>query len=169
MGGESSSLSALALSAIAVAVVLVLAVTLWLTRRPREVLGQVTLSAPGAFALELPSSTRPIEIAIRFGVAFPYFKPPGLPVQRRFGLVVELELDGERLVFGKGGDHPASARDFEGLVESMTIWAPGSDVGPSRYTATQTICRRPSAPRVVRGTIHVAPGTTLEHATIVVS
>ncbi len=158
------------LLAIAAAVVLAtLLGALLLTRRRREVLASVTLSAPGQFALELPPTSRPIEIAIRFGVAFPYFKPPGLPVQRRFGLVVELELDGERLVFGKGGDHPASARDFEGLVESMTIWAPGSDVGPSRYTATQTICRRPGSPRVVRGTIHVAPGTTLEHATIVVS
>jgi hypothetical protein len=108
--------------------------------------------------------TGPVELWVRFSVAFPYLKPSGHPMDRTFGLVVDLTIDGGRQVFGHGGRHPQGLREFEGVVHYMTNLTPGSAASPTRFTATTMIKALPACPRTLGGTITTTSGTALVEA-----
>jgi len=128
----------------------------------------VPLTQPGPFAVALPPVPvhGPIEVWIRYSVAFPFFKPLGQPTSKVFGLVLEIVADGEKLAFGHGGTHPQGLLEFEGMSHRMTLFAPGSSTTPTRYTASVLVKRMPACPRTLQGAVYVVNGTMLNGAQI---
>ncbi|WP_437916392.1 hypothetical protein WME73_17325 [Sorangium sp. So ce302] len=90
-------------------------------------IASATLHGAGPFTLTVAAPPAgPVDLFIRYAVAFPFFKPSGGPTSRTFGLIVELVADGQVLTFGHGGTHPAGLLEFEGLAHYMTSFRPGN-------------------------------------------
>ncbi|WP_437870445.1 hypothetical protein [Sorangium sp. So ce363] len=130
-------------------------------------IASATLHGAGPFTLTVAAPPAgPVDLFIRYAVAFPFFKPSGGPTSRTFGLIVELVADGQVLTFGHGGTHPAGLLEFEGLAHYMTSFRPGNPGEPTRYTASVLVKSFSSCPRTLSGVVRTAEGTTLATATL---
>ena len=140
-----------------------------LTRRGTPIAG-VSLRAAGPFGIALPprAPDGPVEIWIRYAVAFPYERPLGQEASKAFCLVVDLVADGRSMVLGHGGRHPDGAEDFDGIVSHMTSFSSEGSGGMSRYRASMMVKRLPSCPRTLHGEIRVGGGTVLHEAHLTV-
>jgi hypothetical protein len=139
------------------------------TSQPPAIAVAPLLTQPGPFAFAVPLVQGGVEVWIRYAVAFPYSPQPGAQPHRYFCLVLELLVDGQRLVLGHGGTHPPDTENFEGLIHHDMSWSPGSETTPSRYSATVLVKRFPVCPRSLSGVLHVAKGTMLQHAQVSLS
>lgn len=147
-------------------VVVAVAVSLYrlATRTPPYAAVQL---AQGPFALQVPPNVvGPVEVWIRYEVAFPFSKPSGGSTDPTFGLVLELVMDGHKIALGHGGRHPRGMPELEGIMHYMTSFTPGSDTTPTRYTASVIVKKLPQCPRTITGAVHGVSGTVVESVRI---
>lgn len=145
----------------------VIVVILQLQRK--SLIAAVPLTHAGPFVLPIPPgpADKPVDVWIRYSVSFPYHKPFGLKVSQNFSLLVDLDVDGQRMTFAAGVRSPDGRADFEGLTSYFTNWSPGGPDGrPSQYTASVLMKRLPARPRTVQGAVYGERNTTLNHAEI---
>lgn len=129
-------------------------------------IASASVAPTGRFGLQLPPVQGPVEVWIRYTVTFPFHKPFGLETSKTFCLVLDLAADGQRMVFGHGGRHPAGLLEVEGIAQYMTSFSPGSESRPSRYTATTMVKRLSHCPRLLEGMVQTDHGTVLVDAQI---
>lgn len=130
----------------------------------RKPLASVSLDQPGPFTLAVPPTTGPVEIWIRYSVAFPYYGPFG---REPFALVVELVADGHREVRACGTRKPEDVPRFDGGVTRLWMsHSLGSPTTMGHSIATRLVRRLPSCPRTLHGSVSVSSGSTLHSAVI---
>ena len=126
----------------------------------------VSLNQPGPFDFPLPPAQLegPAELWIRYSVTFPSRRVWGQKRRPAFGLVLEIAVDGQKLVFGHGGTHPDGLLDFEGTTHWMTSFSTGQPTNMGRYTASVLVKRLSTCPRTLQGVVYVGNGTMLNAA-----
>lgn len=148
----------------AVAVVSLLFVAHHFSRKP---LASASLDQTGPFALAVPPTTGPVELWIRYSVAFPYRDPLRHKFREPFLLFVEMVIDGHREVLAWGGTRrPDDIPHFDGFTRHWMYHSRPAPTKMGHSIATVLVKRLPSCPRTLHGTVSVSSGSILHSAVI---